>query len=71
MVEKEKGRLLKFTEERNNEIMQYNNQLAALQTRLDKAQSEAVKWYVDICIEFRGFFFSIIFFFSSKYSQGE
>ncbi|XP_071478707.1 coiled-coil domain-containing protein 42 homolog [Diadema antillarum] len=43
-VEKEKGRLGKFTEEKNNEILHYNNQLAVLQTQLDKAQSEAVKW---------------------------
>jgi len=43
-IEKEKSRLVKFTEEKNNEILKYNNQLAQLQTRLDKAQSKAVKW---------------------------
>lgn len=43
-IEKEKGRLVKFTEEKNNEILYYNNQLAQLQTRLDQAQSKAVKW---------------------------
>nr|XP_054773629.1 coiled-coil domain-containing protein 42 homolog [Lytechinus pictus] len=43
-VEKEKARLGKFTEEKNNEILHYNNQLATLQTQLDTAQSEAVKW---------------------------
>ncbi|XP_020631843.1 coiled-coil domain-containing protein 42 homolog [Orbicella faveolata] len=42
--EKEKGRLVKFTEEKNNEILNYNNQLAHLQTQLEKAQSVAVKW---------------------------
>jgi len=42
--EKEKGKLVKFTEEKNNEILNYNNQLAQLQTRLEKAQSVAVKW---------------------------
>ncbi|KXJ27520.1 coiled-coil domain-containing protein 42 homolog [Exaiptasia diaphana] len=42
--EKEKGRLVKFTEEKNNEILSYNNQLANLQTQLEKAQSLAVKW---------------------------
>lgn len=42
--EKEKGRLVKFTEEKNNEILNYNNQLAHLQTQLERAQSVAVKW---------------------------
>ena len=28
----------------NNDILSYNNQLAGLQTRLDKAQSTAVQW---------------------------
>ncbi|CAH3013753.1 unnamed protein product, partial [Porites evermanni] len=63
--EKEKGRLVKFTEvsfffwsaddnifctyfcfhfqEKNNEILNYNNQLAHLQTKLERAQSVAVK----------------------------
>merc|ERR1712142_872969 len=35
---------VRFTEEKNNQILHYNNQLAQLQTRLDKAQSEAVHW---------------------------
>lgn len=43
-IEKEKAKLMKFTEEKNNEILYYNNQLAQLQTRLDQAQSRAVKW---------------------------
>ncbi|KAJ8042691.1 Coiled-coil domain-containing protein 42-like [Holothuria leucospilota] len=43
-VDSEKSRLVKFTEDKNNEILNFNNQLAMLQTRLDKAQSEAVKW---------------------------
>ncbi|XP_078492303.1 coiled-coil domain-containing protein 42 homolog [Ciona intestinalis] len=43
-IEEEKGRLVKFTEEKSNEILYYNNQLAQLQTRLDQAQSKAVKW---------------------------
>lgn len=30
--------------EKDNEILSQNNQLAGLQTRLDVAQSEAVKW---------------------------
>ncbi|CAK8692593.1 unnamed protein product [Clavelina lepadiformis] len=43
-IENEKGKLVKFTEDKNNEILYYNNQLAQLQTRLDQAQSKAVKW---------------------------
>nr|XP_002128459.1 coiled-coil domain-containing protein 42 homolog [Ciona intestinalis] len=43
-IEEEKGRLVKFTEEKSNEILYYNNQLAQMQTRLDQAQSKAVKW---------------------------
>ena len=33
-----------FPQEKNNEILGYNNQLAGLQTWLDAAQSQAVKW---------------------------
>ena len=43
-IEHEKAKLVKFTEEKNNEILYYNNQLAQLQTRLDEAQSRAVRW---------------------------
>ncbi|PIK44422.1 putative coiled-coil domain-containing protein [Apostichopus japonicus] len=43
-VDYQKSQLVKFTEDKNNEILNFNNQLAMLQTRLDKAQSEAVKW---------------------------
>ncbi|ELT94686.1 hypothetical protein CAPTEDRAFT_93836, partial [Capitella teleta] len=43
-VEKQRGDLMKYTEEKNNDILSYNNQLGGLQTRLDKAQSRAVKW---------------------------
>ena len=42
--EDEKARLVRFTEEKNNQILHYNNKLAQLQTRLDQAQSNAVKW---------------------------
>lgn len=44
IMEKEKQKFHRFTEEKNTEILHYNNQLAQLQTRLDKAQSEAVHW---------------------------
>jgi len=43
-MEKEKHRFHKFMEDKNTEILHCNNQLAQLQTRLDKAQSEAVHW---------------------------
>ena len=34
--EDEKARLVRFTEEKNNQILHYNNKLAKLQTRLDQ-----------------------------------
>ncbi len=43
-VEGQKQQLVKYTEDKNNEILGYNNRLATLQTRLDAAQSEAAKW---------------------------
>ncbi|XP_071944527.1 coiled-coil domain-containing protein 42 homolog [Antedon mediterranea] len=43
-VDGHKAELMKFTEEKNNEILSHNNQLAMLQTRLDTAQGDAVKW---------------------------
>ncbi|KAK2177504.1 hypothetical protein NP493_594g00017 [Ridgeia piscesae] len=43
-LESEKQNLMKYREEKNNEILGYNNQLAAIQTKLDKAQSTAVMW---------------------------
>jgi len=43
-VDEQKGALVKYTEEKNNEILSYNNMLATLQTRLDQAQSRFHKW---------------------------
>jgi len=43
-LEKQRSSLMKFIEERNNDIMSYNNQLANLQMKLEVAQSSAVKW---------------------------
>ena len=37
--EDEKARLVRFTEEKNNQILHYNNKLAKLQTRLDQVKS--------------------------------
>lgn len=36
--------LVKFTEEKNNDILNYNNQLANLQTKLEKEIERAMKW---------------------------
>jgi len=43
-MEKEKLKFHKFMEDKNTEILHCNNQLAQLQTRLDKAQSDSVHW---------------------------
>nr|XP_022337399.1 coiled-coil domain-containing protein 42 homolog isoform X2 [Crassostrea virginica] len=44
IIEKQRQNLLKYIEEKDNEILSFNNELSGLQTRLDTAQSEAVKW---------------------------
>lgn len=44
VIEQHRQSLMKYIEEKDNEILSYNNQLSGLQTRLDQAQSEAVKW---------------------------
>lgn len=43
-MEREKASLGRFIEEKNNENLNYNNQLAQLQTHLEDAQSKAVTW---------------------------
>lgn len=43
-IEKQKQDLMKYMEEKENQVLNYNNQLSTLQTRLDAAQSDAVKW---------------------------
>jgi len=43
-MEREKQKFHKFMEDKNTEVLHCNNQLAQLQTRLDKAQSDAVHW---------------------------
>jgi len=32
-------------QEKNNEILSYNNELTHLQTRLEEAQGQVMKWY--------------------------
>ncbi|KAL5014769.1 hypothetical protein ScPMuIL_009039 [Solemya velum] len=44
IIEKQRQELLKYIEDKDNEILGYNNQLSGLQTQLDNAQSGAVKW---------------------------
>lgn len=39
-----KTRYFFLLQEKDNEILSFNNELSGLQTRLDTAQSEAVKW---------------------------
>ncbi|XP_028680860.1 coiled-coil domain-containing protein 42 homolog [Erpetoichthys calabaricus] len=43
-IENERLWLHQFIEEKNNKILQYNNELATLQSRLDNARSEAIRW---------------------------
>ncbi|XP_041347860.1 coiled-coil domain-containing protein 42 homolog [Gigantopelta aegis] len=43
-IENQRQQLMKYSEGKDNEILGYNNQLSGLQTRLDKAESLAVKW---------------------------
>ncbi|XP_052802473.1 coiled-coil domain-containing protein 42 homolog isoform X2 [Mya arenaria] len=44
VIERHRQNLMKYVEEKDNEILGFNNQLSSLQTRLDDAQSDAVKW---------------------------
>merc|ERR1712241_317680 len=43
-IEKQRQDLMKYMEEKENQVLNYNNHLSGLQSRLDGAQSEAVKW---------------------------
>lgn len=43
-IEQERAKLNRFIEEKNNEVLNCNNQLAQLQTSLEKTQSRALKW---------------------------
>ena len=43
-VEAEKAGLLKYTEDKHNEILSYNNELAHLQTKMETAEGDVLKW---------------------------
>lgn len=36
---------MKFVEDKSNEILGYNNELAHLQTELEDVQARVMKWY--------------------------
>lgn len=44
MMETQRADLMKYVDEKDNEILGFNNKLSGLQTKLDDAQSEAVQW---------------------------
>ena len=45
-IEKQRANIKKFTEDKNNEILACNNELAHLQSKLEETQGRAMKWCV-------------------------
>ncbi|XP_006900566.1 PREDICTED: coiled-coil domain-containing protein 42A isoform X1 [Elephantulus edwardii] len=43
-IERAKARLVHYMEEKNDEILQHNNELAELQMRFDRARSDVIVW---------------------------
>lgn len=43
-IEVERAGLMKFVEDKSNEILGYNNELAHLQTELEEVQAKVMKW---------------------------
>ena len=43
-IENERVNMKKFTEDKNNEVLSCNNELASLQAQLEQAQAKAIKW---------------------------
>ncbi|XP_021094007.1 coiled-coil domain-containing protein 42 isoform X2 [Heterocephalus glaber] len=43
-IERAKTRLARYMEEKDNEILQHNNELARLQMRFDRARSDVIVW---------------------------
>lgn len=39
---------MKFVEDKSNEILGYNNELAHLQTKLEEVQTTVMKWWDNI-----------------------
>ncbi|XP_028904647.1 coiled-coil domain-containing protein 42 isoform X3 [Ornithorhynchus anatinus] len=45
-IEQAKGRLARYMEEKDDEVLQHNNDLARLQMRFDRARSDVIIWIV-------------------------
>ena len=45
-IELERAAMMKFVEDRSNEILGYNNELAHLQTKLEEVKGRVMKWSV-------------------------
>lgn len=43
-IERAKARLARYKEEKDDEILQHNNELARLQMRFDRARSDVIVW---------------------------
>lgn len=43
-IERAKARLARYMEEKDDEILQHNNELARLQMRFDRARSDVIIW---------------------------
>ena len=43
-IERAKARLARYKEEKDDEILQHNNELARLQMRFDRARSDVIIW---------------------------
>ncbi len=44
VIELERAALTKFVEDKSNEILGYNNELAHLQAELEDVQAKVMKW---------------------------
>ena len=43
-IDTERAGLLKYTEDKHNEILSHNNELAHLQAKLEEAEEDVLKW---------------------------
>ena len=46
LIEIQRASMKKFSDDKNNEVLACNNELAHLQTRLEEAQTKTMKWWV-------------------------